>query len=199
MGGRPLEEEELVERARNGDVTAYEQLVRMYQDLAARTAYVITGGAADAQDAVQEAFVKAYYSLGRFRAEAPFRPWLLRIVANEAINRRRSTRRQLGLALRAAEGRLQDGAVPSPEGAALAQDDRSRLVAAMNRLRPEDRLVIAYRYWFDLSESEMADALGCARGTVKSRLSRALARLREVMESAGLGAERSETQGAADA
>jgi RNA polymerase sigma-70 factor (ECF subfamily) len=198
MGGRPLEDEELVERARNGDVTAYEQLVRMYQDVAARTAYVITGGAADAQDAAQEAFVKAYYSLSRFRAGAAFRPWLLRIVANEAINRRRSTRRQVGLALRAAEGRLQDDAVPSPEGAALAQDDRRRLVAAMNRLRPEDRLVIAYRYWFELSEAEMAEALGCARGTVKSRLSRALARLREVMAPAGLGGDRVGLEGAAD-
>jgi RNA polymerase sigma factor (sigma-70 family) len=198
MGGRPLEEEELVERARNGDVTAYEQLIRTYQDLAARTAYVITGGAADAQDAAQEAFIKAYYSLGRFRAGAPFRPWLLRIVANEAINRRRSARRQVGLALRTAEGRLQDDAVPSPEGAALAQDDHRRLVAAMNHLRPEDRLVIAYRFWFDLSESEMADALGCARGTVKSRLSRALARLREVVGPAGLGSERVGREGATD-
>jgi RNA polymerase sigma factor (sigma-70 family) len=198
MGGRPLEEEELVDRARDGDVTAYEQLVRMYQDLAARTAYVITGGAADAQDAAQEAFVKAYYSLGRFRAGAPFRPWLLRIVANEAINRRRSARRQVGLALRAAEGRLQDDAVPSPEGAALAQDEHRRLVAAMNQLRPEDRLVIAYRYWFDLSEAEMADALGCARGTVKSRLSRALARLREVLGPAGTASERVGLEGASD-
>jgi len=198
MGGRPLEEEELVERARNGDVTAYEQLIRTHQDLAARTAYVISGGAADAQDAAQEAFVKAYYSLGRFRTGAPFRPWLLRIVANEAINRRRSTRRQMGLALRAAEGRLQDDAVPSPEGAALAQDEHRRLVAAMNLLRPEDRLVIAYRYWFDLSESDMADALGCARGTVKSRLSRALARLRKVMPSAGLGGEPVGLEGATD-
>ena len=185
MGGRPLEEEELVERARNGDVTAYEQLIRTHQDLAARTAYVITGGAADAQDAVQEAFIKAYYSLGRFRAGAPFRPWLLRIVANEAINRRRSARRQVGLALRTAEGRLQDDAVPSPEGAALAQERHQLVVAAVSRLRPEERLVIAYRYWFDLSEAEMAEALGCPRGTVKSRLSRALARLRGVMESGG--------------
>ena len=199
MGGRPLEEEELVERARNGDVTAYEQLVRTYQDLAARTAYVITGGAADAQDAAQEAFVKAYYSLGGFRQGAPFRPWLLRIVANEAINRRRSARRQMGLALRAAEGRLQDDAVPSPEGAALAQDEHRRLVGAMNHLRPEDRLVIAYRFWFDLSESEMADALGCARGTVKSRLSRALSRLKEVAGPTGLGSERVGLEGATDA
>jgi RNA polymerase sigma factor (sigma-70 family) len=199
MGGRPLEEEELVERARDGDVTAYEQLVRMYQTLAARTAYVITGGAADAQDAVQEAFVKAYYSLGRFRHGAPFRPWLLRIVANEAINRRRSARRQAGLALRAAEGRPPEDAVPSPEGAALEQDQRRELIEAMNRLRPEDRLVIAYRYWFDLSEAEMADALGCARGTVKSRLSRALARLRDIMGPAGPAGESLRLEGAGDA
>ena len=186
MGGRPLEEIELVQRAKRGDVGAYEELVRMHQDLAARTAYVITGQSADAQDAVQEALVKAYRALGRFREGSPFRPWLLRIVANEAINRRRSARRQTNLAVRAAEGRPPDDAVPSPEGAALAQERHQQVVAAVSRLRPEERLVIAYRYWFDLSEAEMAEALGCPRGTVKSRLSRALARLREVM-----GSERS--------
>jgi len=181
MGGRPLEDSELVELARQGDVSAYEELVRRYQDLAARTAYVITGGA-DAQDAVQEGFVKAYLSLGRFRAGAPFRPWLMRIVANEAINRRRAARRHMNLALRAAEGRRSEGAVPSPEAAALVQEQSQELIAAMAQLRPEDRLVIAYRYWFDLSEAEMAEALGCARGTVKSRLSRALGRLRGALE-----------------
>src|ERR671937_1345498 len=179
MGGRPLEETELVQRAKRGDVGAYEELVRMHQDLAARTAYVITGQAADAQDAVQEAFVKAYRSLGRFREDAPFRPWLLRIVANEAISRRRAARRQANLAVRAAEGRPPDDAVPSPEGAALEQERHREVVAAVSRLRPEERLVIAYRYWFELSEAEMAEALACPRGTVKSRLSRALGRLRE--------------------
>ena len=84
MGGRPLEEAELVERARKGDVGAYEELVRMYQRLAGRVAYVVSGSAADAEDAVQEAFVKAYQALGRFRTGAAFRPWLMRIVANEA-------------------------------------------------------------------------------------------------------------------
>jgi len=185
MGGRPLEEAELVERARQGDVGAYEELVRMHQGVAVRTAYVITGGSADAQDAVQEALVKAYLTLGRFRPGAPFRPWLLRIVANEAINRRRSARRQATLALRAAEGRPEADAVPSPEGAALAQERLGQLLAVLGGLRPEDRLVIAYRFWFDLSEAEMAEALGCARGTVKSRLSRALDRLRKELARAG--------------
>jgi RNA polymerase sigma factor (sigma-70 family) len=180
MEGRPLEDAELVERARRGDVRAFEELVRSHQGLAVRTAYVITGQAADAQDAAQEAFVKAYYALDRFREGAAFRPWLLRIVANEAINRRRSTHRKAALYLRMAEagGRPSDDAAPSPEAAALARELRSDLVSALNRLKPEDRLVVAYRYFFDLSESEMAEALGCARGTVKSRLSRALRRLR---------------------
>src|SRR5439155_6876663 len=152
MEGRPLEDAELVARARRGDASAYEELVRMYQNLAVRTAYVITGNGADAQDAAQEAFVKAYYSLGRFREGASFRPWLLRIVANEAINRRRSARRGSALGLRVAaagsagvgEGRPSDDAAPSPEAAALAHELRSEVVTALNRLRPEARLVIAY-------------------------------------------------------
>lgn len=157
----------------------------MYQDLALRTA-TVAAGAADAEDAVQEAFVKAFHALPRFRSGAAFRPWLLRIVANQAIDRRRSAGRRAGLALRVAEGRPPDDAAPSPEGAALARETREELLAALNGLRAEDRLVIAYRYWFDLSEREMAEALGCRRGTVKSRLSRALGRLRKTV-GPGLG------------
>src|SRR5205823_4741976 len=156
---------------RGGDVAAYEELVRRYQRLAVRTAQVIAGDPGEAQDAAQEAFVKAYYALGGFREGAAFRPWLLRIVANEAVNRRRAARRSANLALRLAEGRPSGDAAPSPEAAALAGELRRDVVDAMNRLRPEDRLVIAYRYFFDLSEAEMAEALACRRGTVKSRLS----------------------------
>ena len=89
--GRPLEqpgESALVERARRGDHNAYGELVTRYQALAARVAFVITASAADAEDVAQDAFVKAFYALDRFREGAPFRPWLLRIVANEAKNRR---------------------------------------------------------------------------------------------------------------
>ncbi|HEX5504159.1 MAG TPA: RNA polymerase sigma factor [Thermomicrobiales bacterium] len=182
MGGRPLEEDELVARAAHGDADAYDTLVRRYQELAFRAAYVITGSAADAEDAAQEAFVKAYYALGRFRPGAAFRPWLLRIVANEAHNRRKAAGRQATLALRAAGAagdRPSGEAAPSPEAAALAAEQRATLLAALDGLRDEDRLTIAYRYFFDLSEAETAAALGCARGTVKSRLSRALRRLRD--------------------
>jgi RNA polymerase sigma-70 factor (ECF subfamily) len=178
--GRPLDEQELVEQARGGDARAYEVLVRRYQDLAFRTAWVIAGGA-DAEDAAQEGFVKAWYALPRFRAGSPFRPWLLAIVANEARNRRRSGRRQDDLALRVAEDRPSGDAAPSPEAAALDSEQRRLLLAAVGRLGDSDRQVIACRYFLELSEAEMAAALGCRRGTVKSRLSRALERLRAAL------------------
>jgi RNA polymerase sigma-70 factor, ECF subfamily len=175
--GRPLEEPELIERARKGEVMAYEELVRRYQDVAVRAAHVIAPDG-DAEDAAQEAFVKAYAALPRFRVGSPFRPWLLRIVTNEARNRRRSAGRRTGLALRAAEGRPLGDAAPSPESAVLANESRVALVAALNLLRDEDREVIGARYFLELSEAETADSLGIPRGTVKSRLSRALGRLR---------------------
>ena len=174
---RPLEDSELVERARRGDEDAYEELVRAYQGIAFRTAYVIAGSASDAEEAAQEAFVKAYRALGRFRLGSPFRPWLLRIVANEARNRRRSAGRRAALSLRAEES--SGGAAPSPEGVVLAGEDRERLLEAVNGLREEERLVIACRFFLELSEEETAAALDVRLGTVKSRTSRALEHLRE--------------------
>jgi RNA polymerase sigma factor (sigma-70 family) len=176
--GRPLEDVDLIERARDGDVRAYGDLVERYRDIAFRTAYLITRSAADAEDAAQEAFVKAYYALGRFRTQSPFRPWILRIVANEARNRVRSARRREGLMLRVAEDRPSGGAAPSPEAAALDRERDEALLAAMATLSEPDRQIITCRYLLDLSEAETADTLGLRRGTVKSRLSRALGRLR---------------------
>jgi RNA polymerase sigma factor (sigma-70 family) len=176
--GRPLEESELIQRAQRGDLVAYGDLVRAYQDVAVRTAFLACGDAAEAEDAVQEALIKAHRALGRFRAGAPFRPWLLQIVANEARNRRRSAGRRAGLALRVAEDRPSDAAAPSPEAAILAGEARTALLGAMNRLSEEDRLVLGCRYFLDLSEAETAAVLDVPRGTVKSRTSRAIARLR---------------------
>jgi RNA polymerase sigma factor (sigma-70 family) len=183
--GRPLEESELIERAQRGDLVAYGDLVRAYQDVAVRTAFLACGDAAEAEDAVQEALIKAHRALGRFRAGAPFRPWLLQIVANEARNRRRSAGRRVGLALRVAEDRPSDAAAPSPEAAVLAGEARTALLGAMDRLSEDDRLVLAYRYLLDLSEAETAGALGVPRGTVKSRTSRAIGRLRSRLAEAG--------------
>jgi RNA polymerase sigma-70 factor, ECF subfamily len=180
--GRPPEEPDLVERAKRGDEAAYGEIVRTYQGIAFRTAYLITRDASDAEDAAQDAFVKAFYALKRFRTGAPLRPWLLQIVANEARNRRRSAGRRAGLALRAAGDAPSGEAAPSPEAALLGAEQREQILAALEEMREEDRLVISCRYFLDLSEEETAATLGWRRGTVKSRLSRALDRLRERME-----------------
>jgi RNA polymerase sigma factor (sigma-70 family) len=179
--GRPLQESELVERARQGDQSAYGQLVQAYQGIAFRTAYLVVGDAAEAEDAAQEGFVKAFYAMNRFRPGAPFRPWILQIVANEARNRRRSAGRRTALVMRTAADAPSGEAAPSPEAATLTSEQREELLAAVNQLREEDRLVIACRYFLDLSEEETAATLGWRRGTVKSRLSRALGRLRAQM------------------
>ena len=181
--GRPLEDAELVEAARRGDALAYEELVRRYQDVAARTAYVVAG--AEVEDIVQEAFVKAYRALHRFRAGSPFRPWILRIVANEARNRRRAAGRRARLAIRVFDDRPSGDAAPSPEAAVLEEDERRVLLDAINLLREEDRLVIGCRFFLELSERETAEALGVRPGTVKSRTARSLARLRRELERDG--------------
>ena len=180
-GSRPLDDAEIVERARQGDTAAYEELVRRHQEIAIRIAYVTTRDEEAAKDATQAAFIKAYYGLTTFRPGAPFRPWLLKIVANEARNSVRSAHRRSGYELRLAAGRPPDDAAPSAEGAVMAGLDRQMLLRAVSCLPQRDQEVIAYRYFLDLSEVEMAAALGCKQGTVKSRLSRALGRLREIL------------------
>ena len=180
MEGRPLDERDLIARARRGDVAAYEDLVRAFSDVAHRAAWLV-GGGDDAEDAVQDAFVKAFDALPRFREGSPFRPWLLRIVTNEARNRRRAAGRRANLALRAIEDRPADDAALSPEEAVLVHERRAALAAAIGRLREEDRLVVTCRYLLQLSEAETATTLDIPAGTVKSRLSRALAHLRTLL------------------
>lgn len=176
--GRPLRESDLIENAKQGDIDAFEELVRLHQHVALRVAYVVLGDESEAEDVVQDAFVKAHAALGRFRAEAPFRPWLLRIVRNEALNLGRRRRRQQRLAVRLANEPISGGAAPSPEIAALDQDDRRALLAAVDALPERYRNVIVHRFLVGLSEREVAETLGIPAGTVKSRTARGLARLR---------------------
>jgi RNA polymerase sigma factor (sigma-70 family) len=177
-----MTDEELVERARRADAGAYEEIVLRYTTLAFRTAYVLTGSAADAEEAAQDGFLKAHRALPRFRAGAPFRPWLLSIVGNEARNRRRAAGRRAALELRAAEGLSAGGAAPSPEAAAEAAEERAALLRALHEMPDDQREVVTCRYLLELSVDETAAVLGIPEGTVKSRLSRALHRLRELLE-----------------
>jgi len=121
---RPLDEQRLIARAQRGDVHAYEELVRNHQTIAFRTAVLVSGNVADAQEAAQDGFLKAYRALGRFRLGAPFRPWLLQIVANEARNRAAASGRRERLAICWAEERRPGDAVPSPEAALLGSERR---------------------------------------------------------------------------
>jgi RNA polymerase sigma factor (sigma-70 family) len=178
---RPLAEVALVERARRGDDAAFATLVKEHQEIAFRTAYLITGSRADAEEATQDGFYKAYRALPRFRTGAPVRPWLLQIIANEARNSRRSRRRREDVTLRLAQQRAVEQ-LESPEGETLAAERRERLLAAVRELPEPERLAVSCRYLLGLSELETATVLEIPPGTVKSRLSRALARLRAAEE-----------------
>jgi RNA polymerase sigma-70 factor (ECF subfamily) len=197
-------EASLVERARGGDAAAYGDLVTIHQSAAFRLAYVLTGSAADAEDAAQDAFVKAYLALDRFRPGVAFRPWLLTIVGNEARNRRRAAGRRDGLAgrllaaVRGGQARSTSGTFPgvassgtpdataaSPELAALARETRREVHAALASIGEDERHVIACRYLLGMSEAETAAALGIPIGTAKSRLHRGLRRMRAALETSG--------------
>jgi RNA polymerase sigma factor (sigma-70 family) len=149
--------------------------VRRHQALALRVAYALVGD--EAEDVVQDALVKAYRNLAGFRPGGPFRAWLLRIVTNEASNRRRSAGRRAHLALRVRD----DLSSASPEELALDRARARVLTEALAQLETRDREVVALRFFAELSEAEMAVAMDCAPGTVKSRLSRALDRLRALL------------------
>jgi RNA polymerase sigma factor (sigma-70 family) len=168
---------ELVIAAREGDVDAFAVLVDRYRSPALRLAYGIAG--ADAEDAVQDAFVKMFRALAAFRSEAAFRPWLFTIVANEARNRRRSMTRRTKLELRVSEEPRPDGAA-ADEVVAL-HDQRQRLLDAVAVLPDRYREVVALRFFASLSEIETATVLACPVGTAKSRLSRALELLRATL------------------
>ena len=166
-------------RAQSGDGRAFQQLVEPHREVMFRVAYLIVRNAADAEDAAQNAVVKAWRALGRFRRDAPLRPWLLTITANEARNRRRGAGRRERLALRATASPSGEAA-PSPEELAVAAVEHRRLLDALEQLPDGQRLVLECRYLLSLSEEETAMALGIRRGTVKSRAARALDQLREV-------------------
>lgn len=166
-------------RAQRGDARAFEQLALRQWETAFRLAFLITRDAAEAEDAAQEALLKAWRSLGRFRSSEPLRPWLLRIVANEARNRRRSAGRRAHLALRLQNVQISGGAAPSPEELVTAAHERRELFSRLETLPEQARLVLACRFLLDLSEAETAMVLGVRPGTVKSRTARALHRLRQ--------------------
>ncbi len=159
---------------------AWEALVREHQQPVFRLAYLLLGTADEAEDVAQETFVRAFRALDRFDVERPPRPWLLSIVTNLSHNRRRSIGRYLAALRRASiEPKTTYASLgDSTEGAWEAETLRQ----AVRRLNPAEQEVVYMRYFLELSETEMAGALQVAPGTVKSRLHRAMARLRSVVD-----------------
>lgn len=169
-----------VSAAAGGDHAAFGELVERYQEVAFRAAWLITRDAQDAEDVAQEAFVKAYRQLHTFRRGEPFRPWLLRIVQNQALNTVRSRSRRRGLFERAAI--FAPRSADAPHAAVETADESAQVLAAIERLSADDKTILHLRYFLELPEREIATAIGKAPGTVKSRLYRASARLRDVIE-----------------
>ncbi len=177
-GGGQLNEAEILAKARTGDLDAYDALISQHTPFAHRTA-VLLGAGDDAEDVLQEAFVKAFRRLPLYRGDSPFRSWLLAIVANETRNLHRSRRRRDGLVLRAAATELAPITGPDlPADAAVSAERRAALLDAVRGLDERDREVVVCRYLLDLSEAETAHTLGWPLGTVKSRTARALSKLR---------------------
>ena len=166
-------ERRLVRAAQGGSAEALEALFRLHWPAAFRTAYYIVHDAAAAEDIAQEAFLAAVRALDRFDGRRPFAPWINRIVVNRAIDhsRSRALRREVGAEL------AESAEAPAPEQ--RISDDLMRALAALGA---EQRAVVVLRYLLDWTPGEIARALSIPRGTVNSRLRRALDRLAAELE-----------------
>src|SRR5918992_1052918 len=148
------DDDQLIASARAGDDGAFAELVGRYQEVAFRAAYLILGDADAAADATQEGFIAMHRALDRFRAGEPVRPWLLTIVGNRARNLRRGAGRRAAATLRLSSDSRSAATWPSPEEQATGVERRTEVLAAVNQLSPDERALIAYRYFLDLSEAE---------------------------------------------
>ena len=177
-----IDEQDLIAHAQRGDLQAYEQLVQQYEQLAFRVAYLITRDDHEAADAAQDAFLRASRSQRSFKLGQPLRPWQLRIVTNTALNRIQAAQRRNRMNERYTQQVIVENGNLSIEGLAVKREQQQRLIAAVNQLNPEQQTLIALRYFLELPEAEVAAALNIPRGTVKSRLHRTLAKLREIIQ-----------------
>lgn len=172
---RRASDDALLVAAVRGDGDAFGELVSRYQR-AARGLAASLVGMSDADDVAQDAFLRAHRSLASFRRGSAFGPWLLTIVAHQAANHHRTQRRRERR--QAVFGRRTVVVVAGPAEVAVQNDEQRRMRAALNSMATNDRNVLVFRFLLGYSEEETAAAVGCAPGTVKSRTSRALAKLR---------------------
>ena len=182
---------ELVRKAAAGDSDAFEQLVLSYEKPIYNLCLRMCGNADDAMDLTQETFLKAWRSLGSFRADAAFSTWLYRLCSNLCIDhlRREQKRKILPLQVEDSDGDERPLDVPDPaagpEERLSAQEDRQQVAAALQSLEPEYREALTLRVLHDLSYADIAAVLQVREGTVKSRIARAREKMREAMQKLG--------------
>ena len=179
-----IEEKDLIRRAGQGDSDAFRQLVETYQAPVYRLALRMCGGdAALAEDAAQEAFLAAWRGLPRFRGDSRFSTWLYRLTTNAAIDWLRREKRHRGMD-DVTELELPDDG-PGPQDQAEQAETQQTVRRALGQLSEEHRQVLLLRYMQELDYAEIAAALEISEGTVKSRISRAKMRLRELLDGSG--------------
>ena len=174
-----MDESTLIRHAANGDVAAWESLMQQHQEPVFRLAYLLLGDPDDADDTAQESFLRAWKYLKRFDPTRPFRPWLLSITANLARNRRRSAGRYLAALMRAFRDEPKSMRI---EEKSIQNLEANELWNAVQHLGVPEQQIVYLRYFLDLSVAETALVLEVAEGTVKSRLSRALEKLRTIIQ-----------------
>jgi len=177
----------MVARARAGDADAFRVLVERHSRLLFRLAFRMTGNQEDAEDVVQESFLRAYRQLPRFDGRASFGTWLYRIAANCALDLGRSRRRrweQAAPADAAAEDPLKavPSADPTPERIALSSEVRERVTEAMNALSHTERTAFVLRHFEGMNIEEVSRVLGCHSGAAKHSVFRAVRKLRRALE-----------------
>ena len=177
-------EREAILRCQEGDLAGLGVLFELHRLAVLRTAYGIVGSSHFAEDVTQQVFVELFTAIRRFDTDRPFAPWLYRIVVNISLKElRRRDRRSLPLEEAAADLPSLD---PLPDLVAEESEIRSSIWAAIQALSPKQRAAVVLRYYHGFSEAEMAVALGCRRGTVKSRLHSALRRLELLLCDSGI-------------
>jgi RNA polymerase sigma-70 factor (ECF subfamily) len=180
-----LQDRLLRERAQRGDRDAFAQLVERYQTPVYNLAYRMLGNAADAEDAAQETFLRAYAQLKRFRGDQEFATWLLSIGAHYCIDHLRRRTRFLWLSLDDdGLSEVLPSDAPDPDDEALRREDEREIERLLERLSPAHRLVVVLRYWYDQSVEEIARMTGDSVGAVKVKLHRARRALARELSSA---------------
>ena len=175
-----MDESTLIRHAADGDAAAWEPLVLAHQEAVFRLCYLLLGDPDDAEDIAQETFLRAWNHLQRFDTARPLRPWLLSIASNLASNRRRSAGRYVSALMRAF--RNEPASSTSLEEKSTQHLEASQLWKAVQTLSVPDQQVVYLRYFLELSVAESAQVLNVPDGTVKSRLNRALDRLRGIIQ-----------------